>query len=119
MRCKHEKATGWFWVPERPDPWTECMCNASTDPRIHDRVICDDCGAWLSLSPSNDEPEAVRVEMRAAELAAALDNGLIISTNSDECVGWRMGDNRMLEANFGYRAGYLARAICEHKDGDQ
>lgn len=29
---------------------------------------CVECGEWLPIGPSNDEPEAVRIEMRAAEL---------------------------------------------------
>jgi hypothetical protein len=32
--------------------------------------VCNDCGAWLSLGPSNDRPEAVRIEMRLAEFLA-------------------------------------------------
>ena len=30
---------------------------------------CLDCGTWFPLGSSNDDSEAVRVEMRAAELA--------------------------------------------------
>jgi len=42
---------------------------------IHECNICDDCGEWLSLGPSNDDSEAVRIEIRAAQLAA-----------DDECI---------------------------------
>ena len=34
---------------------------------------CERCGAWLSLGPSSDDSEPVRIEMRAAELAAEWD----------------------------------------------
>jgi hypothetical protein len=32
---------------------------------------CFECGEYASLGPANDEPEQVRVEMRAAEISAA------------------------------------------------
>lgn len=37
--------------------------------------ICSMCGVWLSLGPSNDTPDAVKIEIRAAEIAANYDSG--------------------------------------------
>jgi hypothetical protein len=34
--------------------------------------VCLGCSAWLPLGPSNDEPEAVRVEMHLAALLAEI-----------------------------------------------
>jgi hypothetical protein len=38
--------------------------------QIAQTAICCDCGAWLSLGESNDSPEAVRIEILAAAIAA-------------------------------------------------
>lgn len=93
--------------------------------------VCQDCGAWLSLGPSNDDSEAVRVEMRAAELAADLvddDHKRTVfsggGSTSDECWGWFLYD-RYISANDvtathvlsdAGLAGYLARCIATHGD---
>lgn len=80
---------------------------------------CLDCGAWLSMGPSNDKSEAVRIEMRAAELAAGGD--MICCGDVDDigdceecgCVDYETGTDPMSTAQW---AGYLARAIVSHED---
>jgi hypothetical protein len=62
VKCKHIRANHIkrsFWVPTRP---------GLLPPGIEmKRKQCSRCGAWLSLGPSNDEPEQVRVEIQAAD----------------------------------------------------
>ena len=63
--CKHENAdhlrAGEGWALMDGTAMPDALC---------EQFRCLDCGAWLSLGPSNDEPEAVRIEMRAAEMLA-------------------------------------------------
>ena len=68
MRCEHREAYPRIWQGW----WTESAVPIPRDeiPDVADAMICAKCGAWLSLGPSNDEPEAVRIEMRAAEMLA-------------------------------------------------
>jgi hypothetical protein len=40
-------------------------------PALVEQFRCLDCGAWLSLGPSNDEPDSVKVEIAAAAQAAS------------------------------------------------
>lgn len=55
--CVHEHVVTKYDIDGLPDPlelsWRECL----------------DCGTWLPMGPSNDSPEAVAIEIRAAELA--------------------------------------------------
>jgi hypothetical protein len=70
VKCKHENAD--HLMPG--DRWASYRCR----PDAHvdgcgqvaqcEQFRCLDCGAWLPLGPSNDEPEQVRVEMRAASM---------------------------------------------------
>lgn len=55
MRCKHENAC-------------RLLCVSLVPPVEHRR--CPSCGAWLSLGESNDEPEAVKVELRGTAIAS-------------------------------------------------
>lgn len=84
-------------------------------------VTCDACGRWLPLGPSDETPERVAIEIRAAELAF---NGGPIRTcdNSmpEDCEGcgwdcWPLVD-AMHDAAPAQWAGYLARAIVKHDD---
>ncbi len=44
--------------------------NAPYWPAEFRSVRCLDCGEWVSLGPSADDSDAVRIEMRAAEMIA-------------------------------------------------
>lgn len=85
--------------------------------------ICLDCGAWLSLGPANDEPEAVRVEIRAAELTT-LDRCSLeqwpCGMTDQEPHGWigHKHDDTPIEPRASYWAGYLAREIATHENED-
>ncbi len=92
-----------------------------------DAKRCADCGAWLPLGPSNDEPEAVKVEIRAAELAARVDEQRVrdrwqlmsdVGFDGAEIAGWieNKYDSEKLPEQFGEHAGYLARCIVTHGD---
>lgn len=85
---------------------------------------CMDCGEAVPYGPSNDEPEAVKVEMRAAEIAATLDPGYWRPGMSDADVragaGWNAADlgfaDTWCSGDPECLAGYLARAITTHQD---
>lgn len=112
-KCKHENAdhvgpderfTAWSWI---------------------EHFICIDCGTWLSLGEANDSLEAVRVEIRAAELAAGWtkERGTLDGATLGEDVGWLIAfvklfpDNRSTPMNDEQWAGYLARCIATHTEG--
>ena len=77
---------------------------------------CATCGAWLPLGASNDEPEAVKVEMRAAELAAAWtpDGALVEIINAGEIRGWDGWPYRQPK-NEDEHTGFLAAQIRNHE----
>lgn len=72
---------------------------------------CGVCGHWLSLGPANDE--GCEVEIRAAEIAASLDDGgclmspFEIAAFNDEPLTLRGGAPTRITSG----AGYLARVI--------
>ena len=133
MKCKHENADhlkpGDLWCARDPrtPPWRVDV----------EQFRCLDCGAWLPLGPANDQPEAVRVEIRAQEIAAhkhVMEYRLSsrFKTNYGEVAGWRgeevieslhvideNGDERIdsgVPLNLdspSWRAGYLASCITE------
>lgn len=88
---------------------------------------CVRCGAWLSLGESNDEPEAVRVEMRAAKLSNVEHNEHEFTDS--EWLGWEQDERYVMcgeirnvhedmseEQYARWHAGYLARCIAEHEE---
>lgn len=89
------------------------------------RLKCDRCGAWLSLGHSDETPERVAIEIRAAEIAEsyptlhsvrrAIDDG---GTDGAEYAGWLQHafDSQKHPEQFGELAGYLARAIATHEE---
>ncbi len=98
MRCKHE-----------PPPMTGPT-----------RTRCSDCNELLSLGDSNDSPEAVAIEIRAAELAsqwAPMDRTVYAERD-----GWAWHKDGYLPeqsmpdiGTYAERlAGYLARCIATH-----
>ena len=75
--------------------------------------FCVDCGALLSMGPSNDEPAEVQVEILAAECAFST------TTPGDEEEGWqahRLGRHLERGEIVPYLAGWLAREIATHDD---
>jgi hypothetical protein len=78
-----------------------------------------DCGAWCSLGPSNDAPPTVKIEIRAAEIAASGRNGSGIDTWGEHD-GWHAvsrkppASARRFRGTPGQLAGYLARVIAMH-----
>jgi hypothetical protein len=79
--------------------------------------ICWNCGAWLSLGESNDAPDEVRIEIRAAELA-------MLSTEQRKRPPYEWSsihewlgidsDEPALYGDAAYQAGHLARCIHDH-----
>lgn len=70
----------------------------------------------LSLGPSNDDSEQVRIEIRAAEIAA--DGGPNTESANFEAYGWLLhqAGGPVLWTNQHEAAGYLARCITTHED---
>lgn len=65
VKCKHENAE--HLTAGEASTWSGPLDGYVATV---EQFRCIDCGAWLSLGPSNDEPEAVRIEIRLAELFA-------------------------------------------------
>lgn len=117
-RCKHENA-GAKWVGTqvwRTGGGDQKQWFIGATWETPDAIVCPDCRDWLSLGESNDEPEAVKVEMRAAELAAGYtkERGVIDGTTLDEDIGFlaysRGGDVFGPEQH----RGYLSHCIVDH-----
>jgi hypothetical protein len=81
---------------------------------------CARCGEWLPLGPSNDAPDEVQVEMRAAEIAA---NGCMNDFVHREFFGWLAHDEdarcdpptyETQRASDEWHTGFLARCIDAH-----
>ncbi len=122
--------------------WDGCTCGShswrSVDSRgnfkVHDwvRVDCAKCGTQVPLGPSADNSDAVRVEIRAAELATSktdLEFQLSTTTyfNYAEHAGWcgetrvrdPFGEHSSLHVNqnsASWQAGFLAAAIANHEE---
>jgi hypothetical protein len=62
-KCEHENVNPYVWRESSYVGWGWFYARVLEEPGCK---RCLDCGAWLSLGESNDEPEQVRVEMRAA-----------------------------------------------------
>lgn len=83
-----------------------------------DARICDRCGEWLPLGPSNDDDEAVLVEMRAAEIAAFCcirDAWLACKVSDCERDGFDLDGNDEPSCPA-EESGYLARCIASHPE---
>lgn len=139
MKCKHENATGYMW---RDTPKHLSAIGivgqwgyAFTQPGKvghHHKIVCDDCGAWLSLGPANDK--GVEHEIRAAEIAQGLALRFpstriehpamnLAARYAAQCgyddkqpaFAWSCGWTGLENA---YEAGYLARCITQHPEGE-
>ena len=88
MRCRHDSFD-----------WYTCDGKLTYSSGNVSSVRCR-CGHWLPLGPANNEPEAVQIEIQAADLVA------------------RLGPHPL--ASFDYEwhgeAGCLARIIHEHSE---
>jgi hypothetical protein len=106
---------------------------------------CLDCGAWLSLGPANDDDDRVKVELRAAELAADMRLGVGIGGHRpDHCTGehcWHyyadegecdgpccycerdymlvLPESVAQGRDYECQTGYLAACIADHDDADK
>lgn len=74
-QCKHE-ATVYTWREGHIGP-TSARCSPTLG-----------CGEWLSLGPSNDDSDSVRVEMRAAEIPGMARGVPGEISGEDEVSGW-------------------------------
>lgn len=98
-------------------------------------LMCWSCGSLLPLGEANDEPEAVKVEIRAAEIAAITTvygcTARAGRMSPDEGEGWakhESGGNPVANDEHqslplrgwvaSRHAGYLARCISTHSDSD-
>ena len=138
-RCKHENVTGWMWRETgkhlRDIGITHQWAHAFVQPGRadhHHRVTCDDCHAWLPLGPSRDTP-ATEIEVRAAAIAAVhvgapfVKGGIGFNVSCMPYAEW-CGFEHAGYADIGgaitdrvmrdYDAGYLARCIVEHTEGE-
>ncbi len=112
MRCKHENA-------DHLRPGEVFEPAYGTLAVLVEQFRCVDCGEWLSLGPSNDDSDAVRVEIRAAEIAAKA--GLFRRPQGDigEDIGWEIAYQDFAHSalvNDAQRAGWLAREIWTHSE---
>lgn len=80
----------------------------------HHRVVCSDCGAWLPLGPSNDDPIQVSTEIRAAMHLAEANHQLGQSSTWQEALGVAAfdmdNDPPAGDLAWLWHAGWLARA---------
>lgn len=77
---------------------------------------CASCNAQFSLGPSNDDSDAVRVEMRAAELATG---GAMMPCESTGYVDHPNSTSGSVETNAGRQSGWLASEIETHFERDR
>jgi hypothetical protein len=121
-KCKHDdvcvsysrgRQDTFKWVDGRPSMEFEY---------VKECRICNDCGTWLSLGPSNDTPE-VCVEIRAAQIVADRETNGVESPPITWCSIYEwfgfddVNDRGMYEQDkAAWHAGYLARCIATHDD---
>ena len=113
--CSHKRVEPRFWSRHRLSWLAVPAQMGAINP---DAVVCRQCGEWLSLGPSNDEPEAVKVEIRAAEIAVLSYRGTS-NCSIAELIGWEDGRNNfdhVVPGNDGQWSGWLARDIATHSE---
>jgi hypothetical protein len=122
--CKHEHVTGYMWREHKQgDERIRRWAHAFVQPgRVdhHHKVVCDDCGTWLPLGPSDESDERVAEEIEAARLAAHLQfDDFPDDEPEDEWAdyGWaaHASDCDVYEGTW---HGYLARQIATHSGDD-
>lgn len=106
-RCGHWKVCKtWFAAPTEHGGYRE---------------HCIDCGEQLSLGYSDEKAsDAVRVEIRAAEIAASVyeptDAFIVEDLTACERMGWCGWIDERSIGILSEHAGYLAREIYDHKE---
>lgn len=106
MRCKHRC----------PYDVSSVDILNEAEPRVSllGQRRCMDCGEVVPYGPSNDEPEAVAIEVRAAQIIA---DGFMLWT---EALAFDCEDDAEptgpREHHPSWHAGYLARCITNHQD---
>lgn len=120
-RCKHENAD--HLMPG--DRFSMSDFDFEVGKMVDvEQFRCIDCGAWLSIGPSNDTPEAVQIEIRAAEIAQEVSEmtewWLYVGINSteDENRGYSHAKSNVGPDINDWEAGYLARVINSPTSGD-
>jgi hypothetical protein len=114
--CKHENVTGYMWREHKQgDSRIQRWEHAFTQPGKvghHNKIVCDDCGAWLPLGPSSESEPEVRIEIRAARLVETRAGSYC---NNDVWAGWE-AHKRGWEPDppTDCQAGWLAREIATH-----
>jgi hypothetical protein len=94
-------------------------CDGLPDPLELSWRVCLDCGHWLSLGPANDRGPEVAIELRAAEIAAGLEDGGCDVSMLEQCgfndtlAPLRGGGFVSLDSPS-VLAGYLAHCIVTH-----
>jgi hypothetical protein len=111
--CGHARRRTGMWR-RGVQNWLDNTC------LIEDRLVCIDCGFWLSLGESNDAPDEVKVEMEAA--AKVTGPGWMVDPHAESLAfahGWNNhvsiwpGEGRLWQTAE-YAVGYLARCIHDH-----
>lgn len=112
-KCRHRKTMRFVWdlSGNRAHRWLGAYASDDTHA-----VICQRCGAWLSLGPSNDSPEAVQEEIEAARLAAHLQHDDFPDDEpEDEWADYGWASHQLdCDVYDGTWHGYLARQITHH-----
>lgn len=110
MKCKHVGARGRSWAF-----WRDRDGHV-TDASSGLVLACLWCGELMPFGPARDDGDhatQVAVEVRAAEIAAALMAGatLVEVTDFDEQCGYMQGDDENI--HHGEHVGWLAREIAD------
>ncbi len=82
---------------------------------------CPWCGGFISLGPSADDDERVKVEIRAAEIVAdarPVFGGHFVPTDVMEWAGWVSHKEGHAVSTGRGLAGWLAREIFTHPGGE-
>lgn len=120
-KCKHALASTMPWPTGGATSFQDSLDVAGRPIRW-----CTHCGVRLPLGPSNETDERVAVELRAATIAATLRDTHVPSLTECEQHGWEthanidegVRDLPILCERDDFHAGYLARCIVEHKEGE-
>jgi hypothetical protein len=107
--CGHRNVFTYYWIG---NSWISLF----GDSKNAHRRRCADCRRFIPLGPSNDAPDEVQVEMRAAELAAAWEpeNGVHGLTTGCEHTGWDGWPYRQPRCTDEH-TGFLAAQIRNHE----
>jgi hypothetical protein len=121
MACRHKRVINYRRVhPDEPRFGLRSMCGCADCSTIADAIQCRSCRHWIPLGPAADEDQRVKVEIRAAEIAANVAEltewylYVGINTTDAENRGYACAESSLKPHNDEWHAGYLARCITEH-----